>query len=264
MAHKGMKKVHEDNVYGQRIITWNDGLDFYHNPKGTSQMIKIDPRKYCPRAPRGLKEVERPIPDYVYTKLPRMWAWEDEKEPGELKYLRMRFLREAEVFELFRDPENRHPNIATYHGCIVKDGLIRGICMSKYKYTLQDAVDPNYLGKHRFQYGAVPGSRLDCGRTMYETTLMRGLKHLHRLGYAHCDIKPENVMLRKDGTAVVIDFDSCVPIGSDIHKVQVGRTRGWHDPNVRIASERCDFDAVTEIREWLSDRRPHERRYQFP
>ena len=135
--------------------------------------------------------------------------------------------------------------------------------MSKYKYTLQGAVDPNYLGKHRFQYGATKGSTLECGRGMYETTLLRGLEHLHSLGLVHMDMKPENVMLRPDGTAVVIDLDSCVPIGSDLRDVMVGRTPGWHDRNVRIATPECDFAAVREIAMYLSDKPPNQRRYQF-
>ena len=99
---KPLKQVHEDVVNGERIITSHDGLDFYHSKKGTTNYTRIDPRKYCPRAPPGLKEVVQPIPDYVYTKLPRMWAWDAEKEPGELDYLRTRYLREAMVFVSFR------------------------------------------------------------------------------------------------------------------------------------------------------------------
>ena len=262
MPPKHWKQVHQDTIHGRTILTWCDGLDFYHNTKGSSTFTIVDPRKYCPVAPRGLKEVEQPIPDYVHTKLPRMWCWSGEKEAEELDYLRMRFLREAKIFEMFR--YDMHPNICTYHGCVIQNGLIRGICMSKYKYTLQQAVDPNNLGKSGFRYG-ITGPRLENGRELYETTMMRGLQKLHSKGYAHCDLKPDNIMLRNDGSCVIIDFDSCVPIGTDIYRdrVLVGRTKGWHDPRETLMNEDVDLDAVDEIKEWLSDKKPHQKRWLF-
>ena len=255
-----MKKVHTDIIDGQKIFTWSDGLDFYHQREGSSNYRLIDPRRYCPKAPRGLKEVAQPIADYVHVKPPRMWCWPAHKEEDELDYLRMRFLREALIFEKFR--YDTHPNIATYHGCVIKDGLIRAICMSKYKYTLEDAVNPNGVRKHDFQYG-VTGPRLKAGRELYETTMLRGLRKLHEKGLVHSDLKPSNLMLRSDGSCVLIDFDSCVAIGTDLRDVMVGRTPGWHDPRVTYLDENVDYDAIEEIKEWLSDKKPHKKRYLF-
>ena len=36
--------------------------------------------------------------------------------------------------------------------------------------------------------------------------LLRGLAHCHRFYLAHCDIKPENILLNDDGEAVLCDF----------------------------------------------------------
>ena len=254
--------VHTDTVDEQIIDTWCDGIDFYHNTLGTKIFTMVPPEKYCPVAPKGLKEVEQPIAhEYIHTKLPRMWCWPRQKEEEELSYLRMRFLREAKIFELFRG-KNGHPNICTYHGCIIKDGLIRGICMSKYKYTLTQAVNPNRVSKRCFQYG-VTGNRLECGRQIYEDSLMRGLQRLHSMGYVHADLKPDNIMLRNDGTCVIIDFDSCVPINTSTRHTIVGRTSGWHNPEVKVLTKNVDFDAFDEIKTWLSDKKPYEKQWLF-
>lgn len=41
-----------------------------------------------------------------------------------------------------------------------------------------------------------------------------GLEYCHELGYLHCDIKPDNIMFRADGTAVLTDFG----IARDLHE----------------------------------------------
>ena len=66
-------------------------------------------------------------------------------------------------------------------------------------------------------------------------------------------------MLRRDGTAVIIDFDSCIENGSSLK--DIGRTEGWHDADVRVAQQSNDLDAIAEIEEWLSDRAF--KRYKF-
>ena len=36
-----------------------------------------------------------------------------------------------------------------------------------------------------------------------------GLKHIHSKGYAHRDIKTENILIMGDGTLTICDFGSC-------------------------------------------------------
>ena len=43
--------------------------------------------------------------------------------------------------------------------------------------------------------------------------VMAGLDFLHGIGLVHDDISPQNIMLDDGGRAVIIDFDSCVPLG---------------------------------------------------
>ena len=60
---------------------------------------------------------------------------------------------------------------------------------------------------------------MDAAYMMHET-----------LGLAHNDINPFNIMLDDDGNAIIIDFDSCMPIGQDIRCRKAG-TFGWEmDP----------------------------------
>ncbi len=46
------------------------------------------------------------------------------------------------------------------------------------------------------------------------------LEHVHNLGYLHCDIKPENIMFRADGSAVLTDFG----IAKDLHEPTTSHT----------------------------------------
>src|SRR5205085_11550899 len=38
--------------------------------------------------------------------------------------------------------------------------------------------------------------------------LLEGLEVIHRAGYLHRDIKPDNIFIRQDGTPVLLDFGS--------------------------------------------------------
>jgi serine/threonine protein kinase len=50
--------------------------------------------------------------------------------------------------------------------------------------------------------------------------IVGGVKYIHGLGFTHGDIKPENVMITRDGTVKLIDFGYSTKkgIGSDEHK----------------------------------------------
>lgn len=57
---------------------------------------------------------------------------------------------------------------------------------------------------------------------MISGQLFLAIEHLHWLGIVHADLKPENVLIRKDGTVQVID------LGFAIHLPQYRRKRGTH------------------------------------
>lgn len=53
--------------------------------------------------------------------------------------------------------------------------------------------------------------------------MQSGLSFLHNLGLVHDDITPRNIMVDENGHGIIIDFDSCRPIGSKSR----GGTPGW-------------------------------------
>jgi len=44
--------------------------------------------------------------------------------------------------------------------------------------------------------------------------ILLGISHLHTNGIIHCDLKLENIMIREDGTPVILDFD----VSKDTHQ----------------------------------------------
>ncbi len=47
-----------------------------------------------------------------------------------------------------------------------------------------------------------------------------GLNEMHRLGYVHCDIKPNNIMRKDDGSVKVIDFGQSCKSGTVKERIQ--------------------------------------------
>ena len=52
------------------------------------------------------------------------------------------------------------------------------------------------------------------------------LDYAHRKGYVHRDVKPDNIMFREDGTAVLTDFGIARPAAPDSNMTQVGKVIG--------------------------------------
>ncbi|KAJ7214833.1 hypothetical protein GGX14DRAFT_443241 [Mycena pura] len=139
-------------------------------------------------------------------------------------------LRELKVCEMLR--ENPHHNICVYHGYLpsVGQNYLGGLCFDRHEMTLQDAVE------QKIQF---PSDFLDG--------LEDALKHLHSLGYAHNDINPNNVMLSQSGDLIVVDFDSCQPLGEGLEK---GPTPDWEYPG-DISVTNNDLWALEKMREWI-------------
>jgi serine/threonine protein kinase len=81
--------------------------------------------------------------------------------------------------------------------------------------------------------------------------VLDGIQHLHSLDIVHNDINPANIMFDKDGTLVLIDFDSCRYIGETLSSTKTKRTHQRHDPSVDVSLEKNDRDAFQELRIWL-------------
>ncbi|KAF2760177.1 serine/threonine-protein kinase-like protein [Pseudovirgaria hyperparasitica] len=129
-------------------------------------------------------------------------------------------LHEAQICEILR--RSPHPNIAQYHGCVVDDGKISGLCFERYDHDL--------LQESKSQRSFSLAACL--------TDIRRGLTHLHGLGIIHCDINPSNILC-KDGRFVIGDFDSCAFEGQELGLK--GGTIGWRLEDCRVAKRENDF-----------------------
>ena len=90
----------------------------------------------------------------------------------------------------------------------------------------------------------VDGQPLDSLQTLSIQTVVscfsqaaRALHHLHGLGFVHCDLKPNNILLAENGNAKVIDLGQACAIGTVKERIQ-----GTPD---YIAPEQVKRNAVT-------------------
>ena len=73
--------------------------------------------------------------------------------------------------------------------------------------------------------------------------LCLGLKTLHGLGFVHRDVKPENVMLTRQGRVVLLDLDAAAPVlGTPDTNTRLLGTAGYAAPE-QFGFARCDVRA---------------------
>jgi hypothetical protein len=142
-------------------------------------------------------------------------------------------VEEAKIYEILK--KHLHPNICIYYGCVRRGDYLTAICLKKYARSLQHAV---WNEDHT----------LDSAKIL--DGISEGLRFLHEtLGLVHNDINPSNIMLNDTGDAVIIDFDSCLPIGQEIGK---GGTFGWtSEPPPSIAVPENDLYGLTLIAKFM-------------
>lgn len=102
--------------------------------------------------------------------------------------LRKKFVEEAKaIFKM------NHPNIVKVHDIFEENGTA---------YYVMDYIDGNSLGEMVKQRGALP----EVEAVGYIRQVADALKYVHSLNRLHLDIKPGNIMIDKDGSAILIDF----------------------------------------------------------
>ncbi|KAK3052783.1 hypothetical protein LTR09_006266 [Extremus antarcticus] len=124
----------------------------------------------------------------------------DDCQPGKT-FVADCVLNEVKVLERLK--ASPHPNIVVYHGCVVKNGRITHLCLQRYPYSLADYVG---TGLDDVQYNKILRA------------IKEGILHLHSLGLAHNDLNAENVLIDADREPIIIDFDSCLPLGEPLLK----------------------------------------------
>lgn len=127
-----------------------------------------------------------------------------------------------------------HPNVAQYHGCLVENGRITGLCFTKYTSDLTKML-----------------ARKDITEAERLTLLVgveNGVRHLHRLGLAHNDINPSNIMM-EGNKPVIIDFDSGRPIGEKLGS-KAG-TFDWELEDAETSETKNDMFSLNKVEELI-------------
>jgi len=99
-----------------------------------------------------------------------------------------RFLDEARTLARFK-----HPNLNQVYRFFEHNGTA---------YLVLEYIEGETLSALLKREGRLDGARL--WRLFHE--LLAGIEEVHRAGFVHRDIKPGNIMLRQDGSAVLLDF----------------------------------------------------------
>lgn len=103
---------------------------------------------------------------------------------------RERFLAEAKTLARFV-----HPNIVRVHAVFEANNTAYMVMEYEQGECLEDLLKFDRLGGEE--------ELLDLTRALLE-----GLGHVHESGFIHRDIKPSNILVRRDGSPVLLDFGS--------------------------------------------------------
>lgn len=131
-----------------------------------------------------------------------------------------------------------HPNMIQAYGVGEIDD---------YHYVAMEYVEGQSLQSWLTKLG-----RLSVGDALHVgIACARALEYAHALGIIHRDIKPDNVMITKDGVVKVADLGMLKSLDQDMSLTQNGQTVGtpWYMPleqakNAREADERSDIYAL--------------------
>ncbi|MBM3906734.1 MAG: serine/threonine protein kinase [Gemmatimonadetes bacterium] len=115
---------------------------------------------------------------------------------GDSEDFRRRFLREAQTAASLS-----HPNVVPIHAVEERDGLV---------FFVMTLVDGESLGERIRRQGPLPAR--DGLRMVQEVAW--ALAHAHARGIVHRDVKPDNILLERDGDrALVTDFGIAHAVG---------------------------------------------------
>lgn len=196
----------------------------------TLRLIKIPNELIFPKFEEGLTVAPDPLPHNVYIKSPRLIDYGDSERPANLG---IGLLHEARMCEVLK--RNPHPNIAVYHGCIVKEGVIKGLCFQRYPLNLNKRAAEN-----------IPIDIDHCYKY-----IKKGVKHMHTLSIAHNNIRPSNIMMDGDNP-IIIDFASTLNFGESLAGWRCG-TQPWIPPKATVSDAYNDHYASQQIYHWLRE-----------
>ncbi|CAJ0549807.1 Ff.00g034200.m01.CDS01 [Fusarium sp. VM40] len=224
-SHTTIVAVQNHQVYQGTSKNRLEGIDKTTIIKQLSPIPREDIYPPCP--PQLTRAPE------IYIKVPDLKLYSPERKG----IIAQRLLHEAGIYQTLR--EHPHPNLGQSLGCVVgRDGLLQGLALFKYKTTLFEMA-------HDVSFEL--GQRDKC-----ITAIKSALDHLHTLGLAHNDLSPLNIMFTDDGEPVLLDFDTCHPIGMNLEKGgKVGEWEGIASAVYNESSVKCDLKALEHLNLWL-------------
>jgi serine/threonine protein kinase len=144
-------------------------------------------------------------------------------------------LREIETCEhLMR---YSHPNVCLYRGVTVDKGRVSGLVFDRFDMNINQAV-------HRGHY-------IDTAKCLRH--IERGIRHFHKLGLVHADVKPDNIFVNLATQEFVLgDFDAVHKEGA-LLTLRCG-TLGWtpaYEETDELATKDIDWYSLEMLRAWL-------------
>jgi eukaryotic-like serine/threonine-protein kinase len=120
----------------------------------------------------------------------------------------IRFIEQMETeFELCR--QFTHPNLRrAFDLKVVKTMLLK----VSEAYMVMEYVEGKALDVR------IPPTMLEVVETFIQVA--QGMKAMHQMGYVHCDMKPNNILLTPKGIAKVIDYGQSCKIGTIKERIQ--------------------------------------------
>ncbi|GJC96427.1 hypothetical protein ColKHC_05253 [Colletotrichum higginsianum] len=208
----------------------------------SAALVRVPDAEIYPKLPESGEQLsifrdEQPLASNLYLKRPRLVEYEEYKDQDCVEIIPGLLYKEARNLEaVSRHP---HPGIIGYHGCRVRRGFITGLVLDRHPVDLKNRVKEE--GKPPLDKVAFLGA------------LELALAHLHNLGLAHNDLNPANILISETGMPVLIDFDSCRPIGQKL--LHSRGTPGWTDESDSwdTSEIRHDTFAIEKIHGWLDE-----------
>ncbi len=173
-----------------------------------------------------------------------------------VKVLKEELAGDADFHRRFQDESQAvamlsHPNIVAVYD------VSRS---SDTEYIVMELVDGITLKQYMQQKGALPWREA----LHFITQIMKALSHAHSRGIIHRDIKPQNIMILRDGTVKVADFGIARLVSStqstltqealgSVHYISPEQARGSH-----IDARSDIYSAGVVLYEMLTGRLPFE------
>ncbi|KAJ5135487.1 uncharacterized protein N7515_004765 [Penicillium bovifimosum] len=181
-------------------------------------------------------------PAKVYIKRPTLELYSTLKKLGLEKQLFNSLIAEAQVLEELS--QHPHPNLIRYHGCRVARGHITGLVLDRHPDDLETHV------QHGYEIS---------DKALFMAALESAISHLHGLGWAHNDLHPANVLVSEAGMPVLIDFEGCQKLGTELKYIR--GNKDWIEGEIgdyATSEAQHDIFALGKIRAWLEVPGEHE------